>query len=403
MPGTKVRSLGHVRPLDGLRGLLFLMVLSAHLEPWPDVVGGQVAMSAFFALSGFLITALLLTEEGRSGRVSLTNFYRRRALRLGPALVAMLAVWLIVVAVAGSHGWLTTVPGSSSSGRGEPMSVALQGVVVAVFYVTNWWTLAHLFTGYVPLGHLWSLAVEEQFYVLWAPILGFLLARRRRWSLPLTLGAAGVSLILPLVMWDGGKGVNRIYNGTDTRAAALLLGCAAAMAWHRGWFDRLTGPSVAVLTGASVGMLVVAGTSMHNGGSELAWVGGWVLASVGSPLLVAMLVVAKRGFARSLLSGRLIVYVGQRSYALYLWHYLYATWFNDLNVPGYALTVAASFITAELSWRLVEAPFLARKARLGAKAKAKAEAKDGRVPAPVPRPVLVPVGAAAAADLPAVA
>jgi peptidoglycan/LPS O-acetylase OafA/YrhL len=361
---SSVRSLGHVRALDGLRGVLFLVVLSAHLEPWPNVVGGQVAMAGFFALSGFLITALLVGERAKTGTVSLGRFYGRRALRLGPALVVFLLVWLLIVMVAGGHGWLTTVPGSSASDGGVSRGLALQAVVVALGYVTNWWTAAHLFGGYMPLGHLWSLAVEEQFYLLWAPLLAFLLTRLGRWALTLTLGAAGVSALLPLVYWHGGTGIARIYDGTDTRAAALLLGCAGALVWSRGWLERLSPRVVSLAIGAGAGLLVAAGFAMHNPGSERTWVGGWTLASLGSGLLVTTVVAAQGGFARRLLSTPVLVYVGRRSYALYLWHYAFATWFNDLDLVGYGLTVGASFLAAEISWRLVESPALALKARL---------------------------------------
>ena len=340
------------------------MVLSAHLEPWPNVAGGQVAMASFFALSGFLITALLTGEKAKTGSVSLGRFYGRRALRLGPALAVFLAVWFLIVLVAGAHGWLTTVPGSTSSDGGVSRGLALQAVTVAFGYVTNWWMAGHLFGAYMPLGHLWSLAVEEQFYVLWAPLLAFLLARMRRHSLSVTLIAAGTSAVLPLVLWHGGTGIERIYDGTDTRAAALLLGCAGAMAWSRGWLDRLSGVTARTAIAAAVGMLVGAGFSMHNGGSELAWVGGWTLASAGSGLLVTALVTARGGLARAVLSTPALVYVGKRSYALYLWHYAFATWFNDLDLVGYVLTVAASFAVAEISWRLVESPALALKTRL---------------------------------------
>ena len=340
------------------------MVLSAHLEPWPNVVGGQVAMAGFFALSGFLITALISGEKAKTGSVSLRRFYGRRLLRLGPALVAFLAVWLLVVLAAGAHGWLTTVPGSTSSSGGVSRGLAVQAVTVALGYGTNWWMAAHLFSGYMPLGHLWSLAVEEQFYVLWAPLLAFLLARVRRHSLGIALGAAAVSSALPLLYWHGGAGAERIYDGTDTRAAALLLGCAGAMAWTRGWFDRLSGSTVGAALAGAAALLVGAGFCMHNGDSELAWISGWTMASVGSGLLVTAVVTARRGVVRAVLSVPVLVYVGQRSYALYLWHYAFATWFNNLDVLGYGLTVAASFAVAEVSWRLIESPALALKALL---------------------------------------
>lgn len=349
----RAKALGHSAALEGLRGLLVLVVLSNHLYPWPGMVGGQVAMDVFFALSGFLITGLLLGEKAHRSSVSIRSFYARRALRLLPGLCLFLVVWLLVVAIFGSFPWISSVPGSSNGGP-VAFGTALQGVSVGLAYLSNWWNSFHLFNGYVPLGHLWSLAVEEQFYLLWAPLLAVLLLFRRRVTLAVTAALALLSLVEPLLLWDGGAGTARIVFGSDTRAATLLLGCAAAMLWSRGLIDWLRSRGLGILVALSVTALLVSGFGMANTGSEWQWYAGWVGAALGSAVLVLTLVLRPRGLASRLLGTPLLTYLGRRSYGLYLWHYVWATWTANLGTARYPLVVLMSLVSAEISWRLVE-------------------------------------------------
>jgi peptidoglycan/LPS O-acetylase OafA/YrhL len=172
-PGSP-RRLGHRPALDGIRGIAWGVVFCSHALTLPLALG-QVAMFVFFALSGFLITGLLVEERTATGRVSLSSFFARRALRLLPALVFFLAGWLTVVLATGGHApWTTTVPGGGT-GAGTSPGLALQGAAAALVYATNWADIGGWFSGYVPLGHLWSLAVEEQFYLLWSPVVVLLL------------------------------------------------------------------------------------------------------------------------------------------------------------------------------------------------------------------------------------
>jgi peptidoglycan/LPS O-acetylase OafA/YrhL len=326
------------------------------------MVGGQVAMDVFFALSGFLITSLIVTEKADTGVVSLRNFYARRALRLLPALFVFLAFWLAVVVVFGSRDWITSVPGGQ--GGPEPLGVAIQGVAAAVGYLTNWFTAFGLFSGYVPLGHLWSLAVEEQFYLLWAPFLVMLMLRGRRVTMTTVLVLAGLSLLEPLLLWDGGTGVSRIVFGTDTRAGALLLGCAAGLAWSRGGLRGLRGRSGALFLAIAIAALLLSGFGMNNSGSEWQWYLGWIADAVGSAVLAAALILRRAGMVSRLLRQPWLIYLGQRSYALYLWHYVWATWCSSLGPSGVVLTIVMSLVCAELSWLLVEQRALALKGRL---------------------------------------
>lgn len=224
--------MGHRPALDGIRGIAWTVVFFSHALTLPFAIG-QVSMFVFFSLSGFLITVLLLEERSKTGRVSLRNFFARRALRLLPALGFFLAVWLLVVLATRGHApWTTTVPGGGT-GTGTSPWAALEGVGAALLYVTNWAEIASWFSGYVPLGHLWSLAVEEQFYLLWSPVVVLLLAHRRRVLVGWAAVAAAAASFLDVALRDG-HGVSLTLDmSTDTRAGAFLVGAALAVAWSQ--------------------------------------------------------------------------------------------------------------------------------------------------------------------------
>ncbi len=359
------RGLGHRPPLDGLRGIAFALVFLGHSNVQDVFAPAATAMFLFFALSGFLITALLLGELGATGRISLPRFFERRALRLLPALVLFLAVWLLVAALFGSRPWISSVPGTSP-GRALGFPVALEGAAAALAYSSNWLGLTGLVHAWVPIGHLWSLNVEEQFYLSWAPLL-FLLTRRtgdrdgaRGRLLPaviVTLGA--LSLLETVLFLAHGVSANRIYIAPDTRAAEFLTGALLAVAWSRGrlaWLGRPVAGAVA--GGASVAALVAAAAVLKHPG----WAGqpeAWIVSTVAGGLVVALVCERSDGWAARVLSGRVLTYLGRRSYALYLWHYPWLTWFRSLGTVGVLLALAGTLASAEVSWRLVEARAMA--------------------------------------------
>ena len=219
--------------LDGLRALAVLAVVAYHLNAsWAP--GGLLGVGVFFTLSGYLITDLLLGQRESTGKLQLVDFWQRRARRLLPALFVML---LIVI------GWVALLD------RGQLS--ALRGMVwSAVLYVSNWWLIAahtSYFARFGPpssLGHLWSLAVEEQLYLIWPWLLllglGLGLTRRRR-EAPASgqyVGLAGVTLLLAgasalamALLYHPGYDPTRVYDGTDTRVFGLLIGAALAFLW----------------------------------------------------------------------------------------------------------------------------------------------------------------------------
>jgi peptidoglycan/LPS O-acetylase OafA/YrhL len=195
--------------LDGLRGLAILAVMLNNARYLP---GGFLGVDIFFVLSGFLITALLLQEWQRTGTIRLGAFYARRALRLLPALFALLAL----VLVAPGLFYLAAPPWKDAA--------------IAALYATNW-VNAFSLRNMAILDHTWSLTVEEQFYVLWPPLVPVLLALRvrRRWILSMVLLGISVSTSLRLLLWDGPASIKRLYYGLGTRLDALLVGCLVAL------------------------------------------------------------------------------------------------------------------------------------------------------------------------------
>lgn len=319
--------LGRRPGLDGLRGLSVLLVVLGHLRPRLEGLA-VVGVTVFFALSGFLITSLLLQERATTGALSFRGFYVRRARRLLPALFPM----LIAASVF-------------EIGMGFNPTAQL---VAVLFYVSNWASAYK--APMLLLTHTWSLAVEEQFYLLWPVALAF--ALRRRMTVSRLAGwcvaGAAVSVALRIGLWVGGVDHDFVYMSTFTRADALLLGCGLAAAFHAGWRPRL-GPWV---TAAGLAVPVVTAV-LWTGDTGLRVVAPTGSALAAIPVLVGA--VASPGW----LTGRVLRWAGRRSYALYLWHFiLIGPTIGDLwSLPLWAGLVL-SFVAAELSWWLIERPVL---------------------------------------------
>lgn len=351
----------HINGLDALRALAVLAVVVYHVRP-ALLPGGFIGVDMFFVVSGFLITTLLLRERAREGRISLRGFWVRRARRLLPALVAV-----IVVSVALS--WL---------GSPDLRVGILRQIIGALTFSTNWVELAfggsyfdH--TSPVMFMNFWSLAVEEQFYLVW-PLLFLLvtaLVRGRRGRVAIALAAAAGSALLMALLHVPGQDATRVYYGTDTHSFGLLLGIALAFAWDagQGAFARpgnssaaAPGPRLAAfLLGLAV--LVLCLTALTESAAAT-YRGGLLLASLGTLLVVFSQLGPAPALGR-LMEARPLVWVGQRSYGIYLWHWpvlkiLNSIWPADSSHPGWwflqALAVAVTFLLAALSERCLERP-----------------------------------------------
>ncbi len=351
------RRLGHRPALDGLRGAAFVMVFVDHTRLVADLQFGEVAMYVFLALSGFLVTVPLLGEAGLERMIRVRRFFARRARRLLPALGTLLVVWLAVVALFPHAGWTATTPGGGATGPTD-FGVAIRGSIGALGYLTNWLDILGLYGGRFPLGHLWFVAAQEQLYLLWVPVMALLACRLRRLMVPVALVLAAASTAWALLLMHQGANWMRIYAGTDTRAASILLGSALAMGWTTGRFHGLTGGGWA--TAVRAACLGVLGWALFTFSTRHASVDdglAWVACTVAGGFLVLAVTVAEQGWVHRLLSHRALGYLGSRSYALYLWHYVWLTWLAGFGLVGIAGAVLASLLCAEVSWQLVERRF----------------------------------------------
>lgn len=349
--------LGYQPSLDGLRAFSVAAVMAYHLGlSWMG--GGFLGVDAFFVLSGFLITTLLLREYRTNGRISFRDFYVRRALRLLPALM------MLLVAVAVYVLWFG--PSGADSGT-------YREAVATILYVSNWqqaYTLSFPFY----LAHTWSLSIEEQFYVVWPVVLAIFLALGIRGRQLLWLIALGACVLAILAMSRTGFGdhdLARAYFGTDTRAPALLIGCALAVALSLGWVPRTTAAQDLIRTVAwgSAGFIVVGWVIIEGTGDERLFAGG--LAAEGPAVGVVLLhvLVAPQGLMARWLAKRPLAFVGRISYGLYLWHwpvYLIVEGWNWPFWPGVAVKIVIAATLAVASFLVVEQPILSLRGRFQA-------------------------------------
>ncbi|MBC8075820.1 MAG: acyltransferase, partial [Chloroflexales bacterium] len=345
-------TLPYLPGLDGLRALALVAVLLYHAGvPW--LPGGFLGVEAFFVLSGYLITTLLFHEWGQSGRVDVPAFWLRRARRLMPAASA-----LIVAALA---LYVVFLPDEVASVRGAALA--------AFCYALNWQlVLEHkpyfaTFGRPSPLQHMWSLAVEAQFYLLWPAVFGQAMRLGgRRAVLGVALVGAAASSVLMALLYQPGDDTTRLYYGTDTRLGGILLGAALACvcsptqrrARWPGWANSVIGlGALGVL-----GWICYAIDEFH----PLLYLGGFA----GVALVAAAAVAASAsGSARcydALLGWRPLRWLGRRSYSIYLWHWPVMSLTRpalDLplgEAPLLALQLGATLVAAELSYRLIESP-----------------------------------------------
>ena len=318
--------------------------------------GGFIGVDLFFVLSGYLVTALLLRERATNGWFNLPAFWVRRARRLLPALIVMLIVCSPIALLVGndaaaglrvqaagamtfSSNWLQIADGSSYIERFNPQ----------------------LFT------HLWSLAVEEQFYLVWPLLLAVLIAfLRHRAAIAVVLLALGSAALMGLLVVPG-TDPSRVYLGTETHAFGLLLGAALALWRPRSAIDGPTTALTARVRGwisvmGGVGLtVVVAGAVLLTDHGTATFRGGLLVVNLGALLLIAAVVSGEGSVAR-LMSQPPLRWLGQRSYAVYLWHWpalLIVAKLAPPNWPQPAIAgaaVAATLLFAEVSWHAVEQP-----------------------------------------------
>jgi peptidoglycan/LPS O-acetylase OafA/YrhL len=323
--------LGRRRGLDGLRGVAILLVVACHLlgktvgPPDQYLSLGRAGVTLFFTLSGFLITSVLVEDVSARGRVSLAGFYRNRAVRLFPALAVLIASLALLQRASGQQQLLN-----------DTWAVLL--------YVGNWAIAAGGSLGLLDI--TWSLAIEEQFYLVWPLVLVVALRWQRG---PVNVVISGIIASTAIRFVLAPHELTRVAHGSDTQAGSLLFGCLLALAAHRGlraWRCPSWVPAVGAFSLVGWGLFgglwsaaVLVPTIVGPFGALLIW---WAVSTSGGPLEWSWL-----------------RYLGRRSYALYLWHEVALAFFLGIaggSLAAGILAVGVAVCLAEASWRLVERP-----------------------------------------------
>lgn len=351
----RLGSISYMPGLDGLRALAVLAVIAYHLNlSWAQ--GGLLGVCLFFVLSGYLITCILLRQWEQFGRFDLKDFWLRRARRLLPALFVMLGGVLL---------WAEFYAPDRLASLGSE-------VLAAIFYASNWSQIFHDISYFQsfgppsPLGHLWSLAVEEQFYLFWPLLLGLGLRflPRRNWVAGGTAILALASALGMALIYTPGVDPSRVYYGTDTRAFALLTGAVLAFFWSGGKLSAsLSGYKRLALDGAGLaGLIIIIWMIVQiNQYQPFLYQGGLLLFSLAAAVVVAVLA-HPDSLLGKLFGLKPLRLLGACSYGIYLWHYPIiiltspAVNTGGIDIPRSLAQIAVSIILAVLSFYFIEEP-----------------------------------------------
>ncbi|MFB0636200.1 acyltransferase family protein [Bacillus rugosus] len=346
----------YIPGLDGLRAFAVLSVIAYHLNfNWAN--GGFIGVDIFFVLSGYLITSILLPVHGNAISLDFRDFWVRRIRRLLPAAYLMIfsaVIWVVLF----DRELLHTV-------RGDAIS--------SLFYISNWWFIFHKLSYFdsfgspSPLKNLWSLAIEEQFYMIWPMFLVagmYIFKSRARLAAAVSLLAL-CSAVMMSFLYDPGADPSRVYYGTDTRSFELLIGCALALVWPMKRLSSNRLPNklkhtlrATELTAFCILVLCVYFTDEYE---PFLYRGGMLLISMVAAILIAC-ICHPSSFLGNLLSWRPLRWLGTRSYGIYLWHYpviVLSTPVQEIGNPVFwhiVLKVIATFILAEFSYQCIEKP-----------------------------------------------
>lgn len=357
--GRSFGEMGYLPGLDGLRAVAIIGVLLYHAGiDW--MPGGFLGVDVFFVISGFLITSLILEEYDRSGRVNFTKFYLGRARRLLPAV----AVLLIAVGVAVLIVYQ------------DALSAFREDALATVFYVNNWWYIFVDQSYFESVGrppllkHLWSLSVEEQFYLIW-PAFALLLMRSggrplvRRLALVLAIASTVWMAVLSIRNgYPVDADPSRAYFGTDSHSMGLLVGAGLATMWRPGRLStQVPRGAQLIITGIGVASLAAVIGFYLFVGEFTPWLyrGGFLALAFFTTALIAA-VTHPASFLGPALGTGVLRYIGRRSYGIYLWHWpIFMVTRPGIDVEWsepvtFVVRIALTLVIAELSYRLVEMP-----------------------------------------------
>lgn len=340
--------------LDGIRAIAVIAIIIYHLNPqW--LTGGFLGVDTFFVISGYLITSLLLTEYHNTGKIELASFWLRRFKRLIPAVLFLVMGVLVLT--------LILMPTEIQKVRADS--------IAAIFYVSNWWYIMQnvdYFEQFAvqPLKHLWSLAIEEQFYLVFPIVLlGLITFLRRLKSIRIVFSVLLIiSMVTMMVLYVPHENVARVYFGTDTRIQTLLMGVLLALVWPPFQLKAKVNHTMRMmidtvgLVGLAILFICFKFVSETN---SVLYYGGFFLISTVTLLVIASSVHPSGYFAK-FLGNKLLTYVGSRSYSLYLWHYPIIVLIHHQFVQGqiptlvYVVEILLMTLMAEFSYRFIEQP-----------------------------------------------
>lgn len=341
--------------LDGVRAVAVIAIIIYHLNPqW--LSGGFLGVDTFFVISGYLITSLLLTEYHNTGKIELMSFWLRRVKRLIPA-VLFLVMGVIVLS-------LIFMPTEIQKVRADS--------IAAIFYVSNWWYIMQnvdYFEQFAvqPLKHLWSLAIEEQFYLVFPIVLLSLLSfiRRLKSIRIIFLILLVISMIAMMVLYVPNENVARVYFGTDTRIQTLLMGVLLALVWPPFQLKAKVNRQMRTMidTAGVVGLAILfICFKFVSETNSILYYGGFFLISTVTLLVIASSVHPSGYFAK-FLGNKVFTFIGSRSYSLYLWHYPIIVLIHHQFVQGqipplvYVVELLLMVLMAEFSYKFIEQPF----------------------------------------------
>ncbi len=341
--------------LDGLRTISVIGIIIYHLNSqW--LSGGFLGVDTFFVISGYLITSLLLFEYENYGEINLVNFWIKRFKRLIPAML-FVTLFTVLYVLAFDPKLLESIKGDA---------------IAALLYISNWWYIfqdVDYFDQFkpMPLKHLWSLAVEEQFYIFYPMILMlfFKLFRRKKWVVVVFAIISIASAALMFYLSAPGANNSRTYFGTDTRLQTLLLGVIFAFVWPA--FKLKAKPPQLGRNLIDIFGIIALGVLLWlfyavNEQQYFLYSGGFYAISLMTLVIIAS-VVQPSGLLSRFMGNPLFLYIGKRSYSLYLWHFVIVTFVHHHFVAGqypfymYIIDVVLTFVMAEISYRFVETPF----------------------------------------------
>ena len=348
------QQMGYEPSLDGIRAfsVIAVMLYHAHIAWLP---GGFLGVEVFFVVSGFLITSLLIEERELNGGIDLKQFWIRRARRLLPALFVMLSATAVCVAFFAKD--------SAPDFRRD--------VLPSLGYFSNWWQIFAVKTPYFAasslpvLRHLWSLAVEEQWYLIWPLLFAFIFGAK--WMRPKISGAllvacSGAVMVATALRFaqDNDMRTNLLYLSTLTRSSGLLLGAAVAMLWRpwrktspSSWWRSFTADALAIVSIAVIGFIMA---TVHVADVRM-YQGGLAATTIASAVVIAVVMRPNGVFVQKLFSQELFVEIGRRSYGLYLWHWpIFVVAHARDSGNRLAVALAVTVIINEFVYQFVEIP-----------------------------------------------